>query len=505
MLRIAEITFTNSEGRSITIGSRGKYILTERMTTSGISSTSYTTKAYNQHGRTFLESVYDEQSFTLHFLINNIGLSNFGIQSARREIAEVFLPHLGEGTLSVTLETGDVFLRTVSVDVAPFFPSGFENSNTIWQHVEVELVANNPYWYSSTVIFETFQAVEPQFQFPFTMTGKNDVVKSDYNGKVAGSTVENPNIAFRLGTNETLVVPRVTTMTELDNTNTLTGYPVIESVGGATTLAQTAGLHSTLKRIAQHCFYFDVLQLLERKYGVEVWEGVTSTADKIIKAKEKITNAKATISGYGTSPTGNKANFAIWNKTTSTWVNTVSHTNSVLTDLTIQITNLNDFIDDLGFMYYVHYSNPADTTTNAVIRADYIDMTLNTIFEENINPVIFGNVVPNQYAYNEGQAEAPVTILIFGACVNPTITNVTTGEFIKFKNLTMDADDVLEIDTTFGQKKVLLNGDNVFNKLDFSSTFFNLKTGYNEIDFTDETNLNQATIHFIYNNLFISI
>jgi Phage tail protein len=293
VLRIAEITFTNSEGRSLTIGNTGKYLLTERLVTSGLPSTAFTTKAYNQHGRTFLENVYDEQSFTFNFLINNIGLSSYSIQSARREIADVFMPHLGEGTLSVTLETGDVFLRTVSVDIAPFFPSGFENSNTIWQHVEVEMVANNPYWYSSNEIFETFQAVEPLFNFPFTM----------------------------------------------------------------------------------------------------------STSE----------------------------------------------------------------------------------------------------------PVIFGNVVPNQYAYNEGQAEAPVTIVIFGACVNPSITNVTTGEFIRFKNLTMDANDVLEIDTTFGQKKVELNGETVFNKLDFSSTFFNLKTGYNEIDFSDDTGSNTATIHFIYRNQFISI
>ena len=40
---------------------------------------------------------------------------------------------------------------------------------------------------------------------------------------------------------------------------------------------------------------------------------------------------------------------------------------------------------------------------------------------------------------------------------------------------------------TFGQKEVLLNNENVFNKLDFSSTFFNLQRGENEIDFIDET------------------
>ena len=72
MLRIAEIMFTNSQGKSITINNTDQYLLTERMSTSGLSSTAFTTKAYNQHGRTFIQSVYDEQSFTLKFLINNI-------------------------------------------------------------------------------------------------------------------------------------------------------------------------------------------------------------------------------------------------------------------------------------------------------------------------------------------------------------------------------------------------------------------------------------------------
>lgn len=122
-----------------------------------------------------------------------------------------------------------------------------------------------------------------------------------------------------------------------------------------------------------------------------------------------------------------------------------------------------------------------------------------------LEPIIFGNMIPANTATNHGQVEAPVTIRIQGACVNPSIENETTGEFIRFKDLTMGASDTLEIDTTFGQKKVLLNGQNVFNKLDFNSTFFNLVLGENTIDFTDDTGSTAATIHFIYRNLYITI
>jgi hypothetical protein len=120
-------------------------------------------------------------------------------------------------------------------------------------------------------------------------------------------------------------------------------------------------------------------------------------------------------------------------------------------------------------------------------------------------PVHFGNVIPSQYTTNFGQVEAPVLIRITGACINPLIENKTTGEFIKFKNLTMSASDVLIIETNFGNKKVVLNGQNIFNKLDFASTFFSLKVGQNEIDFTDDSGSSAATIHLIYRHLYLAI
>jgi hypothetical protein len=121
------------------------------------------------------------------------------------------------------------------------------------------------------------------------------------------------------------------------------------------------------------------------------------------------------------------------------------------------------------------------------------------------DPMYMGNILPSNIAVNDGQVAAPVVIRIEGACVNPRIDNKTTGEFIKFNNLTMTADQVLEIDTTFGQKRVTLDGVNIFNKLDYSSRFFNLVIGANEIEFTDDTGSTTAAIHFIYKEMYITI
>jgi hypothetical protein len=123
-------------------------------------------------------------------------------------------------------------------------------------------------------------------------------------------------------------------------------------------------------------------------------------------------------------------------------------------------------------------------------------------------PVYFGNVLPNKIAVNNGQVPAPVTIRIIGACVNPKITKIVNGiesAYLKFKNLTMVQNDMLEIETAFGEKGAWLNGTSIFSKLDFTSDFFSLDVGENEIDFSDDTGNSAATIHFIYRNLYLTI
>lgn len=127
-------------------------------------------------------------------------------------------------------------------------------------------------------------------------------------------------------------------------------------------------------------------------------------------------------------------------------------------------------------------------------------------FELTATPIHFGEIIANNFAVNNGQVEAPVIIRVVNACINPTIINKATGEFIKFKNLTMYNGDELFINTEYGKKSVMYNDINVFNKLDFTTTFFNLVLGENEIEFTDDSaGTPPAKISFIYRNYYISI
>lgn len=290
MLKVEKIEFIDKRNRFLTID---KNQIEAFPLIGGESANMVTTKVWNQHGNTFINAFMDSFDSELVFALRSRGLTNAEIENERRKVTDICNPMNREILMRVTLNSGNVYNRDVTFIAAPIFPTGFDNRNKDFQKVQLLYEANNPFWYSSKGIVETFRGVEPLFEFPFTM-----------------------------------------------------------------------------------------------------------------------------------SPT---------------------------------------------------------------------------------EPIIFGNVIPNNVAFNTGQVEAPVIIRIMGACVNPKITNVTTGEFIRFKDLTMDADDEVLIDTTFGQKRVELNGENIFNKLDFSSSFFNLIIGENEISFTDDTASNDATIHFIYRNLYITI
>jgi Phage tail protein len=292
MLKVSSIEFKDQLERIYTISG---FQIEAFPLTGGTTSNMIKTKAWNQHGNTFINSFMESYEDNIIFALYTANKTTNEIADARKEIATICNPLNGVIEMKITLNNGLIYYRDITFVSAPIYPIGFENRNQVWQKVQLMYEANNPFWYSDKTITETFQQAIPLFEFPFEMS------ESD--------------------------------------------------------------------------------------------------------------------------------------------------------------------------------------------------------------PIEFGSYIPTKIVVNEGQVEAPVIIEIVGACINPIIENVTTGEMIRFKNLTMGADDRLLIDTTFGQKKVILNDvENVFYTLDFSTTFFNLRLGENEIDFRDDTLVTpEATIYFVYRNLYHTI
>ena len=109
---------------------------------------------------------------------------------------------------------------------------------------------------------------------------------------------------------------------------------------------------------------------------------------------------------------------------------------------------------------------------------------------------------------NSGDVETPVEIQFHGPAVNPKITNLTTGEFIRVKR-ELTTDDTLYINTAFGKKKVeiIRNGvsEDAFDYIDLASSFFSLQVGDNVIEYSTENDLDPQSVAIYYYNRYIGV
>lgn len=91
---------------------------------------------------------------------------------------------------------------------------------------------------------------------------------------------------------------------------------------------------------------------------------------------------------------------------------------------------------------------------------------------------------------------------------NPSLLNITTGEFIKI-NKTMTAGEVISVSTYFGDKKITstLNGvkTNIFNYIDFESTFLQLDTGDNLMRYDADTGIDNLEVTIYYTQKYLGV
>jgi hypothetical protein len=138
------------------------------------------------------------------------------------------------------------------------------------------------------------------------------------------------------------------------------------------------------------------------------------------------------------------------------------------------------------------------------------DTVANTTF-----PIIFNPTIILSYYYgttksvnNTGDYTTPIYIKLYGPCTNPKILNVTTGEYIKITK-TMVAGDLLEIDTSFGNKTVyftpIATGIKVsaMNLLNLGSTFWQLAIGNNSVQLSDDASSTTDVCTVCFSNRYI--
>lgn len=196
-----------------------------------------------------------------------------------------------------------------------------------------------------------------------------ELFTSDFNGKISGSLIENQHKAYRTGVT-TLQSPTALT-TELSQA----AYNLI----AISDMSNTGGSVALNGYRMQANFHLNVLWALEQKYGIKIWDNAVTTADKITKAKSLIASVMGEVTGYGNAPADNMTRFAIWNVTSLTWENADSTTLQGVTSLTATKTDLTNYLDTNGYMYFSFYTNGVSNgTTQANLYLDYVDFNITT-------------------------------------------------------------------------------------------------------------------------------
>ncbi|MBU3216645.1 phage tail family protein [Clostridium estertheticum] len=111
---------------------------------------------------------------------------------------------------------------------------------------------------------------------------------------------------------------------------------------------------------------------------------------------------------------------------------------------------------------------------------------------------------------NSGDVECGMRIEFkaLATLTNPNILNVNTGEYIKI-NKSMVAGEVISISTYFGSKKInsILNGvtTNIFNYIDFQSTFLQLDVGDNLFRYNSDTGIDNLEVSIYYQQQYLGV
>lgn len=199
------------------------------------------------------------------------------------------------------------------------------------------------------------------------------ILTNNYVDKVAGSLTENPHkFMFRNASNITDAPSLFTTE------HTQANYDNIKVLDGTTSSNSTSVSGSYAKSLVS----FNMFQILERQYGISVWDGATTTTQKIARVVALLNGITINCTCRGSNPSGNNVSmqmatgYASNGTGTPTWSSpAVSHTSSSNALLTITPSTLTGKIDSNGFVHFQVYSaTPSDGVTASNNRIDYVEL-----------------------------------------------------------------------------------------------------------------------------------
>lgn len=191
-------------------------------------------------------------------------------------------------------------------------------------------------------------------------------ITTDFAGKVAGSTVENGNIAKTIASGYGTFIKTPTDSNWSEVIQSVYGYINTLNASNATSSRSVNG------DIAQQLFSFDLVKAFEKV------NGTIGASDKVAWIKGVLSSLIYSWYGYGSCPSGSKAYLDFWNGLTWHRINSGSYKTNTSSSPTI-LTEQNGswIVDSSGFVYFIAYTDASNGTIESVINTDYVklDMT----------------------------------------------------------------------------------------------------------------------------------
>ncbi len=101
---------------------------------------------------------------------------------------------------------------------------------------------------------------------------------------------------------------------------------------------------------------------------------------------------------------------------------------------------------------------------------------------------------------NEGDVDTGIEIVFKaarGTVTNPKLEKVSTGEFVQVM-VEMQQGDILHVNTNPGQKRIELNGENLFHRKSRLSQFFQITVGDNVLKYDADENYTNLDVTLYY-------
>jgi len=197
---------------------------------------------------------------------------------------------------------------------------------------------------------------------------------ANFEGKVSGSTLENPHRAKTPWSSvTTLVSPSEPKADEATSTDYNTKLSTLNGTNWPVSI-------NIANNIAQQLFSFDLIAEVERQLGRIPR---TTVADKVQWLKDNVAKITANWHGFGSGPSGYRAALEFWYTDTNQWFSQknsgtllATHVNGTVAKLGPTATTITDKLDTNGLFHILAHAPVSDGVTPSIINTDYVELEI---------------------------------------------------------------------------------------------------------------------------------